>query len=96
MEQAFIMQEEEKEIIKEAFPTDCHFKVISINLEGVHETLNSILQNQGYVRSAFKSGTRSSNGKYITYDLSLRMESYEHMKTLESALLKVEGVKLVL
>jgi len=90
------MLEEEKEKIREAFPTDCHFKVISINLEGIQATLNQILVDLGFEGSVFTPGTRSTNGKYITYDLSLYMESYERMKALETALQGVEGVKYVL
>ena len=78
------------------FPTECHFKVIAYDLEGVHKGLNRCLLDLGLPNHAFQPSNKSKNGKYISYETSIVVENHARMTEIDVAIRAVEGVKMVL
>ena len=83
---------EEREAL---FPTECHFKVIAWDREGVEDRLNQTLADLG-VDDRMSTGNHSSAGTYVTYNLSLTIETHARMQEIDTALRQVNGVKMVL
>lgn len=90
------MFEPTAEDFEKLFPTECHFKVIAVDLVGVHKNLNQCLVDLGLTELAFQPANKSEHGKYISYETSIIVESHQRMKEIDAALRAVEGVKLVL
>ena len=84
------------EEFEDLFPTDCHFKVIAVDLAGVHKQLNQTLVDLGFKDIAFQPGNRSAKGKYITYEIKIYVETRKLMYEIDAALKAVGGVKMVL
>ena len=78
------------------FPTECHSKVIAYDLEGVHKALNKSLVDLGIADHAFQPSNKSKEGKYISYETSIVVESHARMNEIDAAIRAVEGVKMVL
>ena len=78
------------------FPAQCHIKVIARDLTGVHAQLNTTLLDLGLEGVAFQPSATSKNGKYISFEISLHVETHARMREIDTALRAVEGVKLVL
>lgn len=89
------MQELTPEQREGLFPADCHFKVIARDREGIRQRLDAVLDSFG-IQDRVSAGSRSSAGTYITYNLSLRMETYADMRALDAAFRAVDGVRMVL
>jgi len=78
------------------FPTECHFKVIAHDLEGVHKSLNKCLIDLDLPNHAFQPSNKSKNGKYISYETSVIVDCHARMTEIDLAIRAVEGVKMVL
>ena len=70
-------------------------RVIAEAVEGMSGRIEEALQAHGFAL-AIESGNRSAGGKYISYPLSLRMESLEQMQAVDRTLRALRGVKMVL
>ena len=90
------MREPTAEDLEKLFPAECHFKVIAVDLIGVHKNLNQRLVDLGFSNHAFQPANKSEHGKYISYETSILVESRDRMKEIDAALRAVAGVKLVL
>ena len=78
------------------FPAECHFKVIAVDLVGMHRNLNQCLIELGLDDHAFQPANKSEHGKYISYETSILVETHQRMKEIDAALRAIDGVKLVL
>jgi putative lipoic acid-binding regulatory protein len=90
------MRELTKEESESLFPAKCHFKVICLDLMGIHKNLNLALVEIGLGDIAFQPGTRSKQGKYISFEVSLMVETHDKMLEIDQAIRAVEGVKMLL
>ncbi len=90
------MRELTKEESESLFPAECHFKVICLDLIGIHKNLNNILLEVGFEGVAFQPGLRSKAGKYISFEISLKIETHDQMLKVDQAIRSVEGVKMLL
>ena len=77
------------------FPAECHFKVIARDEDGVAESLHRALLSL-QVEAPLSAGNSSAAGTYITYNLSLLIETHARMLEIDAALRAVDGVKMVL
>ncbi len=77
------------------FPLDCHFKVIAEDLENMHFVIETVLMGQG-VSNPLTAGNKSEGGKYITFNVSVRVDSREQMNQIDAELRNIQGVKMVL
>ena len=77
------------------FPLTCHFKVIAEDLEGMDFVIETVLMELG-VGDPVASGNRSASGKYVTYNVSIEVDSRETMNRIDQALRDIQGVKMVL
>jgi len=77
------------------FPLVCHYKIIARNLEHMHFVIETVLLQMG-IRNPLEAGHISANGNYITYNISVRVDSREIMDKIDSELRSIEGVKMVL
>ena len=87
------LTKEEREAL---FPTTCHFKVITVSLEGIHLQLNRTLEANGISEHKFQPSAQSKGGKYISYEIALELETHELMMRLDQDLRAIDGVKMVL
>lgn len=90
------MRELTKEESESLFPTECHFKVICLDLIGIHKNLNNVLESIGLDGVAFQPGLKSKGGKYISFEVSLEIETHDKMLEIDQAIRSVEGVKMLL
>jgi putative lipoic acid-binding regulatory protein len=90
------MRELTKEESESLFPTECHFKVICLDLIGIHKSLNNVLGDIGLEGVAFQPGLKSKKGKYISFEISLIIETHDKMLEIDQAIRSVEGVKMLL
>jgi len=82
--------------LDQLFPTECHFKVICRDRDGIHRDLNEALVGIGLTGVAFQANTRSTQGTYISFDLSIVVESHKRMQAIDAAIRAVEGVRMLL
>ena len=85
-----------KEELNQLFPAECHFKVICRDLSDVHKNLNKALAKVGLTDIAFQPGTRSSKGKYISFEVSIQVETHDQMLQIDQSIRSVDGVKMLL
>jgi putative lipoic acid-binding regulatory protein len=90
------MRELTKEEKESLFPAECHFKVICMDLMGIHKNLNLALVEIGLEDIAFQPANRSKKGKYISFEVSLMVETHDRMLEIDQAIRSVEGVKMLL
>ena len=79
----------------EIFPTECHFKIIAHRTDGVANRLNQVLADRTH-RARVCPGNESAGGRYLTYNVSLVIETLEIMRELDNAFRSVDGVRMVL
>lgn len=79
----------------EIFPTECHFKIITYDVSGVADRLNRVLIDKNHPERV-RPGHHSTGGKYLTYNVSLVIETLEIMRELDNAFRSVDGVRMVL
>lgn len=77
------------------FPVDCHFKVIAEDRENMHFVIETVLMGLG-VSAPLTEGNKSKGGKYLTFNLTVRVDSCEQMSQIDSELRNIQGVKMVL
>ncbi len=77
------------------FPLVCHYKIIARNLEHMHFVIETVLLQMG-IRNPLEAGNVSANGNYITYNISVRVDSKAVMDKIDAELRNIEGVKMVL
>lgn len=90
------MRELNQDELDQLFPAECHFKVICKDREDMEQDLNQSLKDIGLTGIAFQPRGRSAKGTYITFDLSMVVESHERMKAMDEAIRAVEGVRMLL
>ncbi len=78
------------------FPTTCHFKVITVTLEGIHKLLNRALEANGIQDRKFQPSAKSAGGRYTSYEVALDLETHAEMVKIDADLRKIDGVKMVL
>lgn len=77
------------------FPVLCHFKVIAEDCQGMGFVIETVLLELG-VQSPVERGNASSRGKYVTYNIDIRVESPEQMRRIDEELRRIQGVRMVL
>jgi putative lipoic acid-binding regulatory protein len=77
------------------YPVDAHFKIITEDIEHMDFVIESVLMQLG-IDAPVRAGNRSANNRYITYNVSIRVESRDMMYSIDSQLRDIEGVKVVL
>jgi putative lipoic acid-binding regulatory protein len=77
------------------FPVDCHYKVIAEDTLAVHARLEKALQDIGIDKPVL-IGNRSSKGTYITFNITITVESKEIMERIDATLRNTQGVRMVL
>ena len=77
------------------FPVICHFKIIADNMPGVKTMLEKKLQDLGVV-NPLNEGSHSQGGKYVTYNLEVKVASKEYMTQLDHAIRTTKHVRMVL
>ena len=77
------------------FPVDCHFKVIAEKLDGIAFVIETVLMELG-ITSPLTAGNESKGGKYITFNVAVRVDSREQMNRIDAELRNIQGVKMVL
>jgi len=78
-----------------AFPVQVHFKVIAEFSEDLRTHLEIALWEMN-IRETIAPGNMSAQGSYITYNLSLIVESREQLRAIDARLRTVPGVRMVL
>ena len=77
------------------FPVDCYYKVIAEDLPNMEFVIETVLMELK-VQSPVIKGNKSANGKYITYNIAVMVQSQEKMNAIDAALRNIRGVKMVL
>ncbi len=76
------------------FPLTCHFKIIAEEGRDVR-TLLEIALAELEIHSPLERGNQSVQGSYVTYNLSVFVDSLESMNLIDGALRAVKGVRMV-
>ncbi|NCC53180.1 MAG: DUF493 domain-containing protein [Spartobacteria bacterium] len=77
------------------FPQECHFKVIAEDQESMHFVIETVLMELG-IHAPVVEGNHSAQGRYVTYNISVRVESREMMNAIDHELRSIVGVRMVL
>lgn len=85
-----------KEEIDALFTTTCHFKVITVALEGIHQQLDKVLTENGIHDRRFQPSAQSKGGKYMSFEIALEIDRHETMLKLDREFRQIDGVKMVL
>jgi len=80
---------------KVQFPVEVHFRIVSEASSEVETRVRAAAASLG-VGNQLKAGNASSTGKYLSYQLSVVVESEERMQTIDRTFRDVEGVRMVL
>jgi putative lipoic acid-binding regulatory protein len=81
--------------VEDAFPTDCHFKIIARDEAGIRERIVEAFVAHG-VDAPVTDGNRSAAGTYVTYNVTARIESLASMRAIDTAVGRIKGVRMVL
>lgn len=77
------------------FPLECHFKVISEDIEGIHFVIETVLMEMK-INVPVVKGNKSTGGKYITHNITVMVDSKEMLTAIDTELRNIQGVKMVL
>lgn len=77
------------------FPVIVHFKIIGEVSENLRTHLEIALWELG-INETLAPGRVSSAGKYMTFNLSMTVETRESLRNIDARLRQVEGVRMVL
>jgi len=61
----------------------------------MHFVIETVLMGLG-VESPLTAGNTSKGGKYLTFNVSVRVDSREQMNQIDTELRNIQGVKMVL
>jgi len=78
------------------FPLDCHYKVITEEIKNMPFVIETVLMGLGIAKPEVRAGNRSKKGKYITFNITLRVESKTMMDKIDTELRNIAGVRMVL
>ena len=81
--------------MNDIFPAQCHLKVIAVDVAGMNQKLNTVMEELGCGAEPFRPGNRSAKGKYVSYNASVTVENREQMRQIDNALRSISGVKMV-
>jgi len=77
------------------FPVQCHFKVIAEDLKHMHFTIETVLMELG-IHEPIRPGNRSTNSKYVSYNVSIEVDSKTMLDAIDRELRAIAGVRMVL
>ena len=77
------------------FPLDCHYRIIAADLPNIYFVIETVLMQLG-VNSPLQKGNNSSAGKYVSFNVDVRVDSKERMDRIDAELRRIAGVKMVL
>ena len=77
------------------FPVDCYFKIITEDIENMQFVIEAVLQKM-HVYTPIEPGNKSANGKYMTYNVTVMVQSQEKLNEIDAALRNIKGVRMVL
>lgn len=77
------------------FPVECHFKVISEDIQNIHFVIETVLMGLN-INVPVVKGNKSAGGKYITHDITVTVHSKEILTAIDAELRNIQGVKMVL
>ena len=80
---------------EQIFPAECHFKIITHEGAGMADRLNAVLIAFD-IQEMVAEGNRSAGGKYVTYNVSITIQTIERMREIDAAFRDVDGVRMVL
>jgi putative lipoic acid-binding regulatory protein len=90
-----VNKEEQMERVQLQFPLNWEYKIIATKNAQVFDSLCHTIKKCGFTEQPC-AGNISKNGAYITYTLSLLMETQEQLDQLTQALHQCRGVKFLL
>ena len=77
------------------FPVTCHFRVIAENQEPMLMVIETVLWELGINNPVVQANT-SAKGKYVSFSVSVVVNSKERMEQIDRELRNIQGVKMVL
>ncbi len=77
------------------FPVECHFRVIAEDLQHMHFTIETVLMELG-IHQPVQQGNRSASAKYVSYNVSVTVDSKTMLDNIDRELRLIEGVRMVL
>jgi putative lipoic acid-binding regulatory protein len=77
------------------FPLECHFRVIAEDREHMGFVIETVLLELGITAPVTKVNT-SRKGKYVSFNISIVVESRDVMNKIDQELRLIQGVKMVL
>ena len=77
------------------FPLDCQFRIIAENRQNMHFVIETVLLELG-ILAPLVDQRMSSDGRYFSFSVDVRVESLERMNAIDAALRNIEGVRMVL
>ena len=80
---------------KVKFPVEVHFRIVSQASPEVDERVRAAADSLG-VADKLTAGNASSSGKYLSYQLSVVVESEERITSIDQTFRAVDGVRMVL
>lgn len=78
------------------FPVQCHFKVIA---DGPSDEMKKAISEALAaldIAVPVSGGNKSSSGRYITYNITIHVQSKEEMLRIDGSLRTISGVRMVL
>ena len=77
------------------FPVNCHFKVITEDIQNMAFVIETVLMELK-VDAPVVEGNKSTGGKYVTFNVTVRVSFKEEMNAIDAALRNIKGVKMVM
>ena len=81
--------------VKLEFPCECHFRIITENLENMYFTIETVMICLG-INSPLKKLNTSGKGKYLSFGFTVVVDSKETMNKIDMELRNILGVKMVM
>lgn len=83
------------EATRNVYPADFHFSIVATQPFDNLEALETVLKDH-HVTSPLAPGLSSDKGSYITWRVTVHLESRDALESLTAALRAVPGVKMLL
>ena len=74
------------------FPLECHFRVIAHDQEGIAFVIETVLMELG-ITSPVEPANTSSGGKYVSFNITVLVESLEQMNLIERSFASAESLR---
>ncbi len=81
------------ESLEMTYPCVWRYKIIGLNADSLREAVEAVINRENFLLAA---SNKSAKGKFVSFNLSVEVESKEHRLEILTRLKNIAAVKMIL